>query len=99
MRSAWRWKCRRRERVQRWSRLMEGVERNDVRAWRDDFVAALAGARDRRAPEGERPVRGAIAADDARSDDLFTGRDETAPLAHGRDSAAARAGWRTLGRG
>ncbi len=89
----------RRERVQRWSRLMEGVERNDVRAWRDDYVAALAGARDRRAPEGERPVRGAIAADEARSDDPFRGRDETAQLAHGRDSAAARPGWRTLGRG
>ncbi len=51
----------RRERVRRWSRLMADVERCDVRAWRDAFVAALAAARDRRAPEAERPVRAAFA--------------------------------------
>jgi trehalose 6-phosphate synthase len=89
----------RRERVRRWLRLMDGVERCDVRAWRDAFVAALAAARDRRAPEAERPVRAAFAPDDALAEDAFTAADEPAPLAHGRDSAAATAGWRTLGRG
>ncbi len=29
------------ERKQRWESLMEGVQRNDVTAWRDDFVTAL----------------------------------------------------------
>ncbi|MDZ4318561.1 MAG: trehalose-6-phosphate synthase, partial [Phenylobacterium sp.] len=33
----------RRERVARWTRLMEGVVRDDVAAWRDRFVTALGG--------------------------------------------------------
>jgi trehalose 6-phosphate synthase len=33
------------ERRQRWESLMEGVQRNDVTAWRDDFVNALEAAR------------------------------------------------------
>ena len=43
------------ERVRRWQRLMDGVERFDVGAWRDDFVAALRAARE--APDAERPWR------------------------------------------
>ncbi|HWU14834.1 MAG TPA: alpha,alpha-trehalose-phosphate synthase (UDP-forming) [Caulobacter sp.] len=31
------------ERIARWRRLMDGVSRDDVSAWRDRFVAALAG--------------------------------------------------------
>jgi trehalose 6-phosphate synthase len=84
----------RRERVRRWARLMAGVERNDVRAWRDAFVAALTGARDRRAPEAERPVRAKLGAEDP-----LTALDEPATLPLGRDGAAAGRGWRTLGRG
>jgi trehalose 6-phosphate synthase len=41
------------ERRRRWRALMDGVERDDVMAWRDSFVAALkeahAGAGKRRA--------------------------------------------------
>ncbi|OYX72777.1 MAG: alpha,alpha-trehalose-phosphate synthase (UDP-forming) [Caulobacter sp. 32-67-35] len=33
----------RRERIARWTRLMEGVVRDDVAAWRDRFVSALEG--------------------------------------------------------
>ncbi len=33
----------REERVQRWKRLIEGVRRDDVIAWRENFVEALAG--------------------------------------------------------
>ena len=35
------------ERVRRWEGLMEGVMRDDVAAWRDDFVSALRATRDR----------------------------------------------------
>ena len=93
----------RRERVRRWSRLMDGVERFDVRAWRDAFVAALAGARDRRAPEAERPMRATtLTQEHAVGQDLFSALDEEeegAALPRGRDSAAAARGWRSLGRG
>jgi trehalose 6-phosphate synthase len=96
----------RRERVRRWSRLMEGVERCDVRAWRDDFVAALTAARGRRAPEGERPVRAArapnseLANQGLASQDAFSAaRDPAAALARGRGSATAAPEWRRLGRG
>ena len=37
------------ERVHRWQALFEGVSRNDVTAWRDAFVRALAGAGERAA--------------------------------------------------
>ena len=84
----------RRERVRRWSRLMEGVERCDVRTWRDAFVAALTAARDRRAPEAERPVRTALTSEDA-----FSPSSDPAALARGRGSAAAAPEWRRLGRG
>jgi trehalose 6-phosphate synthase len=33
------------ERIRRWSALFEGVQREDVTAWRDAFVGALAGAK------------------------------------------------------
>jgi trehalose 6-phosphate synthase len=36
------------ERIRRWSALSENVQREDVTAWRDAFVAALAGTRERR---------------------------------------------------
>jgi trehalose 6-phosphate synthase len=86
----------RRERVRRWTRLMAGVQRDDVRAWRDSFVAALIGARQRRAPEAERPVRAPLPVNRA-----FSDLAAPAPLAGGLspDSAAAAPGWRTLGRG
>ena len=42
------------ERRRRWRALMDGVERDDVMAWRDNFVASLkeahAGAAKRRRP-------------------------------------------------
>jgi trehalose 6-phosphate synthase len=45
----------REERVRRWRSLMDGVRRNDVKLWRDTFVAALRSARSawlvRAAPE------------------------------------------------
>jgi trehalose 6-phosphate synthase len=88
----------RRERVRRWSRLMSDVERCDVRAWRDAFVAALAGARGRRAPEAERPVRTAFVAEDDLAEEDFSAGGR-APPARGRDSAAAAPGWRRPGRG
>jgi trehalose-6-phosphate synthase len=104
----------RRERVRRWTRLMDGVERYDVRAWRDAFVAALTAARDRRAPEGERPVRTARADKDLASDELadsslannglantgaFSPSADSAGLARGLGSATATPEWRRLGRG
>jgi len=46
------------ERRRRWRALMDGVERDDVNAWRDSFVAALHSARD----QGQKPPRPRIAA-------------------------------------
>jgi trehalose 6-phosphate synthase len=46
------------ERRRRWRALMDDVERDDVVAWRDGFVAALEAARD----EGRKPPRPRIAA-------------------------------------
>lgn len=46
------------ERRRRWRALMDGVERDDVSAWRDSFVAALHEARD----QGRKPPRPRIAA-------------------------------------
>lgn len=46
------------ERRRRWRALMDGVEKDDVVAWRDNFVAALEEARD----EGRKPPRPRIAA-------------------------------------
>jgi trehalose 6-phosphate synthase len=37
------------ERIRRWSALFEGVQTEDVTAWRDAFVGALTGAKERRA--------------------------------------------------
>jgi trehalose 6-phosphate synthase len=45
------------ERRRRWRALMDGVEHDDVVAWRDSFVASLEEARD-----GAKPRRGRIAA-------------------------------------
>jgi trehalose 6-phosphate synthase len=36
------------ERIRRWSALNDNVQREDVTAWRDAFVEALAGAKERR---------------------------------------------------
>jgi trehalose 6-phosphate synthase len=36
------------ERIRRWRTLFDNVQREDVTAWRDAFVSALAGARERR---------------------------------------------------
>jgi len=46
------------ERRRRWRALMEGVEREDIVAWRDAFVASLEEARD----QGKEPPRPRIAA-------------------------------------
>lgn len=46
------------ERRRRWRALMDGVERDDVSAWRDSFVAALHEARD----QARKPPRPRIAA-------------------------------------
>jgi trehalose 6-phosphate synthase len=45
------------ERRKRWRALMDGVERDDVVAWRDNFVASLKSARD----GGRKPRRSRIA--------------------------------------
>jgi trehalose 6-phosphate synthase len=47
------------ERRRRWERLMAGLERDDVSAWRDRFIAALMATGEARAPDAERPVVGA----------------------------------------
>jgi trehalose 6-phosphate synthase len=36
------------ERIRRWNALFDNVQREDVTAWRDAFVSALAGAKARR---------------------------------------------------
>lgn len=46
------------ERQGRWRALMDGVERDDINAWRDNFVAAMHEARD----HGRKPPRPRIAA-------------------------------------
>ena len=46
------------ERQRRWSRLMADIRRDDVKAWRDGFLDALAATR---APDSERPRRAPIA--------------------------------------
>jgi trehalose 6-phosphate synthase len=38
------------ERIERWQALFEGVTREDVTAWRDNFVAALTGPREKERP-------------------------------------------------
>jgi trehalose 6-phosphate synthase len=83
------------ERVRRWTRLMEGVQRDDVRAWRDDFVAALERARRASAPEAERPFRAAVAPGDPFA---LSDADRLTPP-RGPGSAASGSGWRRLGPG
>lgn len=46
------------ERRKHWRALMDGIERDDVVAWRDNFVASLIAARD----GGQKPRRTRIAA-------------------------------------
>ena len=38
------------ERIERWRTLFEGVQREDVTAWRDSFVSTLTGPRELRRP-------------------------------------------------
>lgn len=45
------------ERVRRWRTLMEGVDKNDVVAWRDSFVTCLEEAREGAAKKAPRPRR------------------------------------------
>jgi trehalose 6-phosphate synthase len=45
------------ERTRRWEGLMAGVVRDDIDAWRDDFIAALTEARLPRGPAAELPRR------------------------------------------
>jgi len=89
----------RRERVRRWMRLLEGVERCDVRGWRDDFVAALTVARRRRAPEAERPVRAELPGADLPKETAFSPPGDPPKLARDRGSAIVAPEWRRLGRG
>jgi trehalose 6-phosphate synthase len=85
------------ERIRRWERLMEGVVRDDVNAWRESFVGALLATR--RAPASELPIRapGPLVAK------LTEGRivpDPHAPEPRlGRDSATSAPGWRTIAPG
>jgi trehalose 6-phosphate synthase len=72
------------ERVRRWEAMMEGVMRDDVRAWRDRFVAALEAAS--AGPETEWPRLAAPK----------SGRWSRWP---DRGSAASAAGWRTTAPG
>jgi trehalose 6-phosphate synthase len=72
------------ERVRRWEAMMEGLLRDDVRAWRDRFVAALESAS--AGPEAERP----------RPVPITSGRGLPPP---DRGSAASAAGWRTTAPG
>jgi trehalose 6-phosphate synthase len=85
------------QRVRRWESLMAGVVRDDVHAWRADFIAALTAAHTRQSPEAERP----------RPISLTLGRGlvealtpRQAPEARsGRDSASSTPGWRTTAQG
>jgi trehalose 6-phosphate synthase len=72
------------ERVRRWEAMMEGVMRDDVRAWRDRFVAALETAS--AGPEAELPRPAALTA----------GR--RSPWSD-RGSVASAVGWPTPARG
>jgi trehalose 6-phosphate synthase len=44
------------ERVRRWTNLMEGIRRTDVKAWRDAFVSALVAAHEPTLPLFEAPA-------------------------------------------
>ena len=80
------------ERSRRWEALMAGVVRDDVAAWRENFVKALRGAR--QAPDAERPRRalgsliGRLGSEPPRP--------ERRP---DRDSAASTPEWRPIARG
>src|SRR6185312_14056949 len=87
------------ERTRRWSRLMAGVEQDDVRAWRDAFVGALAQARAARAPEAERPFKAALAPRTPLGGNSFGELADEDALAAQRGRPAVRSGWPTLGRG
>jgi hypothetical protein len=80
------------ERSRRWEALMAGVVRDDVAAWRENFVTALRGTR--QAPDSERPRRalgsliGRLGSEPPRP--------ERRP---DRDSAASTPEWRPIARG
>ena len=80
------------ERRRRWERLMAGVARDDVQAWRDDFVAALEAARPGPAAELPTPAGGGLAPPSDPVDGAFD------PPA-GPGSAISAAGWRTTAPG
>jgi len=80
------------ERVRRWEKLMDGVVRDDVTAWRENFVSALAATR--LAPEAERPYRAPRPFDA----NPIEARAMPEPRL-GRDSADPAAGWRSRARG
>jgi trehalose 6-phosphate synthase len=80
------------ERRRRWESLMDGVVRDDVRAWRDRFVAALEASRSNPEPASERP-RSAPLVVGGRVLSAPSGSPELGPLP-GPDSAASTPGWR-----
>jgi trehalose 6-phosphate synthase len=63
------------ERVRRWRSLIDGVRRDEVRGWRDDFVRALAsgGAGDAASSPWPRPAAVHPAAPAGRADGLWLG--------------------------
>jgi trehalose 6-phosphate synthase len=82
------------ERRRRWESLMAGVARDDVRAWRADFVAALESAAATSEPEAER-LRPAPFTSGGRTRGEALGAGARAGLG----SAVSAPGWRTTAPG
>ena len=83
------------ERVRRWETLMAGVMRDDVRAWRDRFVAALESAAETPGPDAELPRPATLTSGGrARRPDPAPETDSR-PSRAGSDSAASAPRWRT----
>ena len=80
------------ERVRRWEAMMDGVVRDDVRAWRDRFVAALEAASERPVSERQTPAAPRFAARSPRPDAIDSAG--AYELRSGPGSAASAPGWR-----
>ncbi|HEX3917645.1 MAG TPA: trehalose-6-phosphate synthase, partial [Caulobacteraceae bacterium] len=81
------------ERVRRWESLMAGVVRDDVHAWRADFIAALTQAHADQAPDAERPRKVAFTLGRGLVSALSPRRETPEPRS-GRDSASSAPEWR-----
>jgi trehalose 6-phosphate synthase len=80
------------ERRRRWESLMDGVVRDDVRAWRDRFVAALEASQSDAEPASERPRSGPLVVGGRVLSAPSEGQ-ELGPLP-GSDNAPSAPGWR-----